>query len=80
MSDPFDIQRIGPPVTDGIPRTSKKGTGIQKEDIATESHLDAVERRESEERKNRRKKESKTEDPPSDSDSSPTKTVIDIVI
>jgi len=80
MSDPFDIQRIAPPVTDGIPRASKKGTGIQKEDIATESPPNVIRRRKSEKRRNRHEKESKTEDPPRDSDSGPTKSVIDIII
>jgi len=80
MSDPFDIQRIGPPVTDGIPRTSKKRTGIQKEDIATESHLDAIKRREGGKHRNRREKKEKPEEASPDSGTGPTKNVIDIVV
>jgi len=80
MSDPFDIQRIRPPTAEGIPRTAKKHTGIQKEDVATESTLDAVKRRESEKHRKRREKERKSKEPPQDSENPSTEGVIDIVI
>ncbi len=80
MSDPFDIQRIGPPTTDGIPRTSKKHTGIQKQDIATESTPDAAKRLEKKNRREGNHKERKTKDTPEDSEDRENEGVIDIVI
>ena len=80
MSDPFDIQRIRPSTTDGIPRTSKKHTGIQKEDIATESSIDAIKKRQDEKRRKGHGKEREKDDTSQDSDSQPTEGIIDIVI
>lgn len=80
MSDPFDIQRIRPTTAEGVLRTSKKNTGIQKQDIATESSPDKIRRREEKNREKGNHQERTTQDTHQDSEADPAEGVIDIII